>query len=259
MLRKISGGISATVDQHYPASEIADDLQLVQAKLVITDEQTRDKALKAAAMSNVPYGVVTFQELDKMLQDDIHLAEPVHYTPEQLVKTPAYIYFTSGTTGRKKGAIHTQRTMTAAMQYMTEFIPDGSRGLTYTEFHHISQLIFPCHPAIQHGITCYIMNTRPEPMEPRRICEAIQMFKIDTMVTQPFVLNVLAKEAWVSAFDLSTLKYAFCGGAAPDGKILDTVYQRFGVKFVNHYGMTESMVMMAPSWESSRAGTMTVR
>ncbi|ORY94994.1 hypothetical protein BCR43DRAFT_526106 [Syncephalastrum racemosum] len=251
------GGISSAVDQHYPANDIANDLQLIEPKLVITDAKTYDKVVAAAKMSNVANPVVTFEELDRLVYSDVDIAmaEPIRYTPEQLVTTPAYIYFTSGTTGKKKGAIMTQSYMTAILQYLEECIPGGFRALSYTEFHHVSQLVCPAHWAIRRKMTYYIMRTSEAPPDPYRVCEAMQEFKIDTLVCQPYMVNAFAKEPWVDKFDLSAFKYAACGGSMPDASILRACHQRFGAKIVALYGMTECLPILLPNWESTIIGS----
>lgn len=179
------GGITGTVDHNYSAVGLSENMRLVEAKLVICDQATQAKASKAADMAGVPYGAVTFEEIDAQLAgDEISAAAPKRYTPDQLPVTPAYLYFTSGTTGNKKAVTISQRNMVGTMCFTEWFPRTNMPALVYTEFHHSSQLVITMHIAIKFKSPHYILNAG-ENVDVRQLCEVIQKYKITGTLMQP--------------------------------------------------------------------------
>lgn len=151
---------------------------------MISDKVLRGKAEAAASLAGVPNPVITFDEIDAMLREiDIEPAQPVRYTPEELAKTTAYLYFTSGTTGTKKAVMISQRNMVGALTF-GKWLPSGLRAMAYTEFHHGSQLAVAMHLSLYAFIPHYIVHLG-ETVDVRKICDVIQRYKIQTTVCQP--------------------------------------------------------------------------
>ncbi|ORZ00952.1 hypothetical protein BCR43DRAFT_453189 [Syncephalastrum racemosum] len=249
------GAIGSAVDHNFPAEDISKNLSLVKAKLVITDDVLRSKAEAAASMAGVANPVITFNEIDTMLRQlDVQPAQPVRYTPEELAKTTAYLYFTSGTTGTKKAVMISQRNIVASLTF-GKWLPSGLRAMAYTEFHHGSQLCVAMHLSLYAFLPHYIVHLG-ETVDVRKICSVIQRYKIQTTVCQPWIANTLAKEPWVDDYDLSSVKVLTCGGAMTDLSIIQALDKRLGIKLMNCYGMTEALGMISPSWEASIAGSL---
>ncbi|ORZ01099.1 hypothetical protein BCR43DRAFT_512011 [Syncephalastrum racemosum] len=252
------GGMSSAADQNNNASEIASDFQLVGAALVVTDDKHRSKVVEAAKKAGVPKGVVTFKELRRMLQNEkIDSAEPKRYSAKQLETTPAYLYFTSGTSGGpKKAVMLSHRNVIAILSTMANDDPaPNSRALAYTDFHHVSQLILPMHYSIFHAMPHYIMRTSEAHLDVKRICEVTQKYAITTQLMQPYLGNYIAKAPWVDDYDLSSVQYVRCGGAKLDMSIIKGVYERLGIKVIDVYGQTECLATMRGSWEATLRGS----
>lgn len=88
-----------------------DDLELVNAKFIVGHERTLEKVLSAAKEVNIPKeNVLVFgdkdiggiQPLRKTLMCHGQLDEPSPCTKDELKTRPIFLYYTSGTTGRKK-------------------------------------------------------------------------------------------------------------------------------------------------------------
>ncbi|ORZ00972.1 hypothetical protein BCR43DRAFT_511901 [Syncephalastrum racemosum] len=250
------GGLSATVDHHTSAEDIAESLRLVQAKLVVTDDEYKTVVAEAVQLAALPHSVITFKDIQTLLSGDalIPLAAPARYEPDQLAAVPAYLYFTSGTTGTKKAVCISQRNAVAIAYFMDTFIPCGTRALTYTAIHHIGQLALTTHHGILRNIAHYIMDVKSEHTKALDVCEAIQKHKIDTIVLVPWVANTIAKDV-CNAYDLSSLREAQCGGSTVDASIIKRVYERRGIKLGNAYALTEVMGLLVPSWESAMKGS----
>ncbi|KAI7897639.1 uncharacterized protein BX663DRAFT_463314 [Cokeromyces recurvatus] len=240
-----AGGVAAAIDQASSFDKIATDLNTIQAKIIIAHRETLDQVLAAArscglsesnilVFGGIPVGDVRAVN-EIILGTDDELAEPYPYTPEEIMNDPAYLYFTSGTTGEKKAVMITQRNIISSMKFKSDWPFTNANVLAYTEFHHGSSLAVTMHFAIYFGVTNYVMSH----FSMCRLCEVIERFKINITVTQPYVISALAKESMITNYDISSLKSVICCGAALDNSVTLHVKKRTGLLVINTYGMTE--------------------
>lgn len=217
---------------------IASDLDLVQAKTVVPHEDRIDNVLAAAKLVGLPLSNVSVfgdrsikgaRTVDDTILKEEELAAPYEYTPEQIMKDPAYLYFTSGTTGRKKVVIMTQRVLMTCMLLTDNWDFADFNILAYIEFHHASLLVTIMHIAVYYGRTAYIMAH----YNFRGLCKAIEKYKINFAATQPYIVAVLAKDSIAHEYDLSSLKLFVCCGAALDKSITAVATDRLGLKIIN--------------------------
>lgn len=241
------------MDHRTSVDDMQATLKQVDAKLVLTDEKTYAKVSEAATAAGVQYHVLTFQALIKLLKTAIP-ADPVRYTPDQLDTTPAYLCLTSGTTGKSKAVILSQRNITSLIHDKPS--APGSRALTHLELHHISQLRFSVHMVIFNGSTCYVMRScSRQAKNMHRVLENIQKYSINNMQIYPRLLHALLDDPQVMNYDLSSLKYLQCSGAPIHSELVETTYSRFNIKLINYYGLTEVGGILESAHQATMRGT----
>ncbi|ORY93317.1 hypothetical protein BCR43DRAFT_517558 [Syncephalastrum racemosum] len=220
------GGISAPVDHRTSAEDIADSLRIIQAKLLVTDDTQKDIASEAAKLANLPFKVITFEEIEACLSDGtVRVAEPKRLSRQERDTTPAFLYFTSGTTGGvKKAACLSQKN---AITYAVAMcmVPGGTCALSYVDFHHIGQLTQPCLHGIAAGVTYYVMNIESD----------------------------FAKAP--VGYDLSSLVEVRCAGDTVTPSLLTRFHEKHGIKIIPTYSLTEGGYVMAPSWGNALNGS----
>ncbi|EPB88333.1 hypothetical protein HMPREF1544_04799 [Mucor circinelloides 1006PhL] len=242
-----AGGVAAAIDQMSSVDLIAADLDTVQAKVMIVHKDTLENSLAAAKLVGLPESnILVFGDIavggirtvnETILQGD-ELATPLEFTEEEMINSPAYLYFTSGTTGRKKAVMMTQNNILNSI-FLKDWDFQGMNILAYTEYHHASSLLTAMHLSIYLGLTTYVMAHYTL----RNLCAAIEKFKIQLTTTQPFIIAALAKDSIANEYDLSSLKCVICCGAALDNSVTLTVKERLGLLTMNAYGMTEVLGM----------------
>lgn len=167
----------------------------------------------------------------------------------------AIIMYTSGTTGRPKGAMLTHGNLT---WNVTNVLIDldlrhDEKALVMAPLFHIAALAMLSLPIFVKGGTL-----RLEPsFDPVRALELIEAEALTQMFGVPAMFNAMAgTDTWDST-DLSSLRTVMCGGAPVPRSTIETYLGR-GVVFLQGYGMTETapglLFLDGPS-STTKAGT----
>ncbi|MFJ9153208.1 o-succinylbenzoate--CoA ligase [Streptomyces sp. NPDC102270] len=147
------------------------------------------------------------------------------------------IMYTSGTTGRPKGAMLTHGNVTwNAINVLvdTDLIAD-ERALVSAPLFHTAGLNMLTLPVLLKGGTCVLV----EAFDPSATFDLIEQHRITFMFGVPTMFEQVARHPrWADA-DLSSLRILTCGGS-PVSTPLIAAYQERGLTFLQGYGMTEA-------------------
>ncbi|MFG2960728.1 long-chain fatty acid--CoA ligase [Streptomyces sp. NPDC048291] len=147
------------------------------------------------------------------------------------------IMYTSGTTGRPKGAMLTHANLTwNAFNVLvdTDLIAD-ERALVSAPLFHTAGLNMLTLPVLLKGGTCVLV----EAFDPGATLDLIERHRITFMFGVPTMFEQVARHPrWADA-DLSSLRILTCGGS-PVPTPLIAAYQERGLTFLQGYGMTEA-------------------
>ncbi|MEV0907934.1 acyl-CoA synthetase [Streptomyces hokutonensis] len=147
------------------------------------------------------------------------------------------IMYTSGTTGRPKGAMLTHGNLTwNALNVLvdTDLIAD-ERALVSAPLFHTAGLNMLTLPVLLKGGTCVLV----ESFDPDATFDLVERHRITFMFGVPTMFDQIARHPrWADA-DLSSLRILTCGGS-PVPSPLIAAYQERGLTFLQGYGMTEA-------------------
>lgn len=172
---------------------------------------------------------------------DAPLADPAQ--PSDL----AALLYTSGTTGRPKGAMMLQRTLTAVMRnHLVDLSPVDETDvvLHVGPLAHMSGVFSWCYFA--RG-ACHAIMSRFRPAE---MLDQIAEYSVTTLFVVPTMLNQLTAEAERVGFESRTLRTVMYGGSAIAPDQLQRAVAIFGNVFVQCYGQSEFQLissMLRPS------------
>ena len=150
----------------------------------------------------------------------------------------AILPYTSGTTGLPKGCMHTHASI------MHNAVASGLWGngsaenvvLTVVPMFHITGMVSIMHTAIRGAATLVLMPRWDRELAGRLISDwrVTHWTNIPTMV-----IDLLGSPNYAS-FDLSSLVYIGGGGAAMPQAVAQRLYEQYGLRYVEGYGLTET-------------------
>ena len=158
---------------------------------------------------------------------------------------PVLLVYTSGTTGRPKGAVLKQEALfhNAVMSHHLHGMTADDVVLATLPFFHVGGLNIQTTPALQAGATVVI---HPR-FIPDAALAAIASERATLMITVPAVLRaMMAAPGWATA-DLTSLKALTTGSEPVHQGLIDAITAR-GVKLLQVYGATESCPIAVYSW-----------
>lgn len=221
---------------------------------MITHADVIDKALLAAEEAGIDksnivvFGDVDVQGIravnDTLLKGDQE-AEPLTFTAEQMQNDPAMLYFTSGTTGRKKAVIRTQNNLLYSSFKLN--VNPSTVVVSYLDFNHSTSLVGILLMAPYYGFTSYLLNHYSF----RGLCAAIEKYKPQFIACAPYVVSSLMKDSIAKEYDISSLTMVGCSGALLKQGVILEAQKQLGIVVLNIYGLTEVLGLFTTTPEIS--------
>jgi len=154
----------------------------------------------------------------------------------------AYILYTGGTTGFPKGVPGNHIGMTSYVNDITEDVAGGylkEGGDTYIAINplfHIMALGLFTAIGLNCGNTTVIM---PVP-QVDAILRAIQKYKTRWLLGVPALYRMILENDRLDQYDLSSLRYCYCGGDVLPIEVFKRWKELFGLSIYQVYGSTEA-------------------
>ena len=159
--------------------------------------------------------------------------------PEFDEHTPSLILYTSGTTGKPKGIVHSEATLMETTLNMTQLgqVNEHSVFLCETPMFHVIGLVSCVRPALYCGGSLVISDA----FEPARTLNRLadETLRISHYFCVPQMANMLRQHAQFDARKLKNLKGLLTGGA-PHPEVQIRAWINDGIPIVDGYGMSEA-------------------
>jgi long-chain acyl-CoA synthetase len=238
-----AGGVVVPLNVMLKAPEVAFHLGDSGAQMLITWEGVLDEAAKGAAAAGLSeiYAVGQAGEAADAVPFERLLAPlPAngHTLAERNLTDTAVIVYTSGTTGRPKGAelTHMQLYMNADIPGRLFDVQSDDVVITVLPLFHVFGLSSIMNVCVRFGCT---MSLIPR-FDPATVLTAIQRDKATIFEGVPAMFIALLSYPDLDSYDVSSLRIAISGGASIPGPVLDAFEKRFGVLILEGYGLTET-------------------
>lgn len=158
------------------------------------------------------------------------------------MKDLAYILYTGGTTGFPKGVPGNHTGMTSYVNDVTEEVAGGylkegeDTYIAINPLFHIMALGLFVAIGLNCGNTTVIM---PIP-QVDAILQAIQKYKTRWILGVPALYRMILENDRLDQYDLSALKYCYCGGDVLPIEVFKRWKELFGLSIYQVYGSTEA-------------------
>jgi len=169
--------------------------------------------------------------------DELDAQESAEAVPAGTPESPVLLVYTSGTTGRAKGAVLTQNALAwnAVNSLHMHDMTAGDRVLTFLPMFHVGGLNIQTVPALALGAEVVLMRR----FEPGEALAAIAASRPTLSLVVPAVMSaMIAHPDWAST-DLSSLRMVGAGSSIVPVKLIRAFHAR-GVPVAQVYGATET-------------------
>lgn len=170
------------------------------------------------------------------MYDDLLGSASPHQTHLQISDDdPAWLLYTSGTTGRPKGAQLTHRNLnTALVQSVLEYEPTRETCfLNAMPLCHVAGYLAPMHQF--HGGTVLMMSG----WDPEEWMRLVQEHRVTSGGFAPTMMQMLLSHPKFDSYDLSSLDWMGYGASKIPAEVLRQTIERFGPVVYAGMGMTE--------------------
>lgn len=156
--------------------------------------------------------------------------------------TLCMLAYTSGTTGNPKGCMHTHGSLMSAAvgsQLWRGASPEGV-SLSVAPMFHLLGMQNGIHAPLYLGATIVLL-----PRWDRALAaDLIERYQVSTWGAPPAMLVDFFAQPGIAERDLSSLAYLGGGGAAMPDAVATMLQERFGLPYVEAYGLTETAAFL---------------
>jgi fatty-acyl-CoA synthase len=151
----------------------------------------------------------------------------------------AAILYTSGTTGKPKGCMHTHRTLmcTAVGGALWEGMMQDSVVLATAPMFHVTGMQHSMNASLYCGATIAFLPR----WDPAAAGYLIERYRVTHWANVPTMVVDLLAHPSTADRDLSSLQNVFGGGASMPEAVAAQLQARCGIEYMEAYGMTETI------------------
>ena len=224
------GATHSIVFGGFSADAVRDRMNDAQAKLIVTADggfrrgapfalkETVDKALedcpsveKVLVVRRTEQEVAWTEGRDHWWHDTVPQASADCPAERLDSEHPLFILYTSGTTGKPKGVVHTTGGYLTHATYSSKLVFDLKDSDVYwctADIGWVTGHSYLVYGPLSNGATSVMYEGVPNYPEPDRLWSIIEKYGVTTLYTAPTLIRSVVKwgEEWPAKHDLSTLR-----------------------------------------------------
>jgi fatty-acyl-CoA synthase len=225
----------------YIANHAEDRLVIVEDSLVPQLAKVRDQLKTVEHVIVVGNGDASALGTDVLRYEELLAAErPGYAWPTIDERSAAAMCYTSGTTGNPKGVVYSHRStwlhslaVTSGAAYA---LNDRDGVLLVVPMFHANAWGLP-YAAWQVGADLVLPGRH---LQAAPLARMIASEKPTIAAAVPTIWNDMLRHGEETALDLSSLRLVVCGGSAVPRMLMERFQDRYGVRIIQAWGMTET-------------------
>jgi long-chain acyl-CoA synthetase len=236
-----TGGVAVPVNPIYTPREIAHILTDSGARLLLVHQNLAEKVDEVREpLPRLKHRVV--RRADQSLEEALARAAggrkggilPDGFAPD----TPAFTFYSSGTTGKPKGVVLTHRNLTFGGPNVAQNygLRESDVTLAALPMVHIFCIASPFMGSLCSGGTVVVVDG----FKSEDVLQDIARYKVTWFPGVPTMFTYLLNTLDESRHDVSSLRMGLSGGASLPVEILRQWEERFRAEVLEVYGLTES-------------------
>ncbi|MDI9330728.1 MAG: AMP-binding protein [Alphaproteobacteria bacterium] len=171
------------------------------------------------------------------------------------IDTPVLLVYTSGTTGRPKGAVHTQGNLLANARaaIAAQDLAPSDRVLTLLPLFHVGGLCIQTLPALLAG-ACVVLHPR---FDPQQALVDLERRRITLTLMVPAVMKAVVEHPHFRDAQFTHLRALWAGSSVLPDELVQIWLHR-GIPVCNVYGATETgpfSIALGPQHAASHLGS----
>ena len=215
----------------------------------LLDEAIRLARHQPQKVLMVDRGLAAFERVAGRDEDHGHLREKHLHTevPCTWVESthPSYTLYTSGTTGKPKGVQRDTGGYAVALAASMKHIFCGEAGGTYFSTSDIGWVVghsYIIYGPLIAGMATILYEGLPIRPDAGIWWQLVEKYRVNVMFSAPTAVRVLKKQdpAWLTKYDLSSLKALFLAGEPLDEPTATWIAQALGKPVIDNYWQTET-------------------
>ena len=242
-----AGGTFSGANPTYTVDELVHQLKDSGASVLIVGLSHMDNGKAAALKAGIPLNrvfVLHSESAGGLLSfTTLIAAQPlskVAFSRDELLNKPAFLCYSSGTTGLSKGVDTTHYNLIANVLQLKTVEDIGKAAkeswIGILPFFHMYALCISLHLAPFMGIHVTVM----EKFDFELFLKAVEKFKLTTVHVVPPIVLALAKHPLVDKYNLKSIR-RILSGAAPLGLgLCEEIRKRLNIPVAQGYGLTET-------------------
>ena len=244
-----AGLVSVPVSTLFAADAVAYRLNLVSARILITDQANLPTALRTLTMATE---VVRLYLIDghgpeaESLPGALESARDAFTNVDTAADDPAFLNFTSGTTGSPKGALQAHRSMLGHLpgaEFGLDFFPQpGDIMWSPADWAWLAGLMDVLMPAWYHGVP--VLTFRAPRFDPEQAFAMIGRHQVRTALLVPTMLRLMRQVADPVERFGARLRVVYSGGESVGKELLEWGNEVLRIPINEVFGQTECNLVL---------------